>query len=296
MLLVSLLTLTGCLPYDGLDPDIPTVQNARFVDCEADAVAEIQRNNGNWRPYFSRVQTFDEYGNLAADRLDGEGDLQGLFYELEQEWRGQWLDSLEETDALAGSPVERSEVRTWDGIFLLETVTTVDGQTDRITYENDGVSPYTESTVDSGDDGTTDQANEYEWDGELLVGATYDVGPDGAIDAQDRYEYDEEGRVSRYESEQTSSFRYVDQEFAGPHDNVIYLRDETGGDDAANVVNEQVWVWNDGWSRSEVEFTTDGDVTETTENTYDDEGRVLTSLREFPDSQPIRETWTWSCP
>ncbi len=296
MLLLSLLTLTGCLPYDGLDPDIPTVQNARYVDCEAEAVAEAQRPNGNWRPYFSRIQTFDEYGNLAYDRFDGDGDFSGLFYELEQEWRGPWLDSLEETDALTNTTTERSERRTWDGIFLEEVLVTIDGTTDRTTYTNDGVHPYVEAEVDRGDDGTTDQANEYDWDGELLAGATYDLGPDGAIDAQDRYEYDDEGRVSRYESEQTASYRYVDQEFAGPHDNLLYFRDESGGDGFATTTTEQVWVWDEQWTVAEAEVTTDGEVTSTLDNTYDDEGRLLTSLQEPVGSAPTRETWTWSCP
>jgi hypothetical protein len=294
--LLSLVSLSGCLPYDGLDPDIATVQNARFVDCEADAVSEQQRPNGNWRPYFGRVQRFDTYGNLAFDRLDGQGEFEGLFYEVTSEYRGQWLDAYDEIDALSGTPIEIRERRTWDGPFLLEVVYTFDGQTERSTFTNDGVSPYTAAEVDRNDDGLIDQENTYDWEGELLIGATFDLGPDGAIDAQDRYEYDEDGRVSRYESEQTASYRYVDQEFAGPHDNLLYYRDETGGDDLPERVDEQVWIWDEGWTVAEYEVTVDGQVTETGEQTFDDDGRLLTNLREFPDGQPIRETWSWTCP
>jgi len=286
--------LYGCLPYDGLDASELRVVNTRFKDCSVTALAERGGSNDSWEEWFRREQQFDEWGNMSFDWIYSP---EGTIYQLEQSFRGQWLDSKVEVDNQGGESTRLVEEYTWDGVFLIRLQSDRDEVVSVTDYRSDGVDPYNDASLDRDGDGEVDMTSEYTWSEAGIVAASFDNQVDGTIDASISREFDEEGRPIAENIDQTGMFQYREWEWAGPHDNLLRLRDEQGEVDGPSSVYERISVWDGGWTSVRFDQVRDGQLQETTTETYDSEGRLLTRQREFPGNvQPARETWTWDCP
>ncbi|MEZ4317946.1 MAG: hypothetical protein R3F61_10600 [Myxococcota bacterium] len=291
-----LLALVACLPYDGLDPDQPRVQDARYVDCSMTAVFQAQRPNGNWQTTYDRAQEYDAWGNLAHDRID---EVDGPTYrEITQVFRGQWLDARDTADSISGPLTESSERYTWDGIFLQELESDDDGLVRVTTYSSDGVNPYDHSVSDTDGDGDPDAESEFRWSSGNVIGVDTDYGRDGTLDLTRLISYDAEGRAISEDVEGRDDYVYTTWEWGGPHDNLLAYRSESGQIDGGSTVVEVSVVWDGGWTEATFEYLTDGAIDEIDTETYDSEGRMLTRLRESPTGafNSAREEWTWDCP
>ena len=292
--------LNACTPPEPATevPALPEaeVQRERCVDCTLAATSEFQAEE-EWIAYQWLEAEYDEWGNLAIERRD---DSQGARAELSAVYHGRWLLERQVLDTFVSPVLDERDEWIWEGGKLVERIALRSGVPWRATYTSDSDAPYEEVRIDEGDDGSIDTVTSFTWQGDSIVLESEDRGDDGSVDRTVAFGYDGEGRVVTFEDDdlETGGYEHIDQTWGGPQDNLLsYTRSRSDGASPPSLLFQD-FEWSEDWRSVTIEVFVDTELFETDTRTYDEAGRSLTLLREFPEGSfaNARTTWEWSCP
>ena len=287
--------LLACSAEDPSESDVPLpdpeVVAPAFVDCTLDAVGAYQQT-GDWVDYLTRDNRYDAWGNLVFDRTE---DASGGIRQLSATYYGAVPLERSFTDLFVSPATTESDVWTWSGTELVQRTSIVAAVPSTTTYTSTG-DPWNTGEVDREDDGTIDTVLEARWALGRIIETLEDDGGDGSIERSERNSYDADGRLTERERIDPDRVVLLEQTWADEGDYLLSAREtaDTGG--ILDVTFRQT-TWTTDWRASETQVFVNGELTEIAFLEYDDDGRVTTWLRTFPDGTftSTRELWTWTC-
>lgn len=294
---VLLLVACKAPPTPEPAPALPTaaVVNERFVDCTADVTGDYA-SSGVWVPYLTRRRTYDEWGNVALDESE---DAQGARLTSAATFSGRWQLTRDYVDTFGSPVVDEHDVWHWDGDVLLDRESVWNGVEALTTYTTASDAPYERAVLDRERDGRTDLVTELEWADGRVVAEAADDGGDGSVERTWAYRYDADGHlVQRDYDEVSGAYDHLEQEYGGPHDNLLSsLREVSDGVGIPTFTYQEV-DWTEDWTGAVTTIYVDGELFEIDTNLYDAQGRLELWQREFPTGvyTSVRESWTWECP